>query len=75
MILISIYCFVNIFKFSGGAPAFVVHGIASRQFRGFGFELPLRKGFRGRNSARYNPYLSESDRLRAHCSGKPTGFA
>jgi hypothetical protein len=34
-----------------------------------------RNGFRGRDSARYNPYLSESDRLRAHCSGKPTGFA
>jgi hypothetical protein len=37
--------------------------------------LGARKGFRGRDSARYNPYLSESDRPRAHCSGKPTGSA
>jgi hypothetical protein len=30
-----------------------------------------RGAFRGRESAHYNLYLSESDRLRAHCSGNP----
>jgi hypothetical protein len=38
-----------------------------------GRSLGVRQGFRGRDSAHYNPYLSESDRLRAHCSGKPAG--